>query len=178
MQEKVAELEGGGNSRFVRFLMLETSIPATVMTGLHPEEMVVWVSIKVYRGPVQFTSEPMVGPMPRGRAMVRDEGSVKPHSLRLVMFQEADTILLASSSIESSQRRWLESVVTESLCSAPSEAPKWEVHVSQLERSPCLLQLEKSLHSHEHPAQPKINKNFLKVTEVVFERSSENNYSK
>ena len=47
------------------------------------------MSIKVYRGPVQFTSEPMVGPMPRGRAMVRDEGSVKPHSLRLVMFQEA-----------------------------------------------------------------------------------------
>lgn len=113
MQEKVAELEGGGNSRFVRFLMLETSIPVTVMTGWHPEE-------KVYRGPVQFTPEPMVGPMPRRRAMVRDEGSVKPQSLRRVMFQEADTILLASSSIESSQRRRLESVVKVNMSQQPA----------------------------------------------------------
>lgn len=112
--------EGGGNSRFVRFLMLETSIPVMVMTGLHPEEMVVWVSIKVYRGPVQFTPEPLVGPMPRRRAMVRDEGSVKPQSLRRVMFQEADTILLASSSIESSQRRRLESVVKVSMSQQPA----------------------------------------------------------
>lgn len=120
MNQYHGKLEGGGNSRFVRFLILEMSIPATVMTGLHPEEMVVWMSIKVCRGPVQFTAKPTVGPMPTGRAMVRDEGSVKPHSLRLVMFQEADAILLASSSIESSHRRRLESVVKLNMSRQPA----------------------------------------------------------
>lgn len=46
MNQYHGKLEDGGNSRSVRFLILETSIPATVMTGLHPEEMVVWLSIK------------------------------------------------------------------------------------------------------------------------------------
>ena len=36
--------------------------------------------------------------------------------------------------------------------------PKWELHTLQLESSPHVLQVEKSLHSNEDPAQPKINK--------------------
>ena len=40
MNQYHGKLEGGGNSRSIRFLILEMSIPATVMTGLHPEEMV------------------------------------------------------------------------------------------------------------------------------------------
>ena len=52
--------------------------------------------------------------------MVRDEGSVKPHSLRRVMFQEADAILLASSPMESSQRRRLESEVMVNMSQQPA----------------------------------------------------------
>ena len=36
--------------------------------------------------------------------------------------------------------------------------PRWEACSAQLERSPCSVQLEESLHSHEDPEQPKINK--------------------
>ena len=44
-------------------------------------------------------------------------------------------------------------------CSPQQEKPQqWEARALQLERSPCLLQLEKSPHSNEDPAQAKINK--------------------
>ena len=44
-------------------------------------------------------------------------------------------------------------------CSVQGEKPPWwEAHSPQLESSPCSWQLEKSLHSGEDPAQPKINK--------------------
>ena len=42
--------------------------------------------------------------------------------------------------------------------------PQWEAHAPQLESSPYLLQLEKSLNSNEEAAQPKINKKFLKTS--------------
>ena len=42
---------------------------------------------------------------------------------------------------------------------AQQEMPlQWEAHVLQLESSPWLPQLEKSLHSNKDPAQPKVNK--------------------
>ena len=40
--------------------------------------------------------------------------------------------------------------------------PQWEARTLWLERSPCLLQLERSPHSNENPAEPKINTYFLK----------------
>ena len=40
----------------------------------------------------------------------------------------------------------------------PEKPPQWEGYVPQLESSPYLPQLEKSLCSNEDPAQPKVNK--------------------
>ena len=45
--------------------------------------------------------------------------------------------------------------------------PQWEVLPPQLESSPCLLQLEKSLHRNEDPAQPQMSKWINKSKAVV-----------
>ena len=45
-----------------------------------------------------------------------------------------------------------------SLCSQQEKPPQWEPHAARLETGSCPLQLEKSLHSSDDVAQPKINK--------------------
>ena len=49
---------------------------------------------------------------------------------------------------------------------------QWEACTPQLERNPCLLQLEKNLGSNEGPAQPKINSltNLKKKTDKRMKR--------
>ena len=54
---------------------------------------------------------------------------------------------------------WACALETESQQEKP---PQWEAHVPQRESSPCSGPLEKSPSSNEDPAQPKINKLYLK----------------
>ena len=56
------------------------------------------------------------------------------------------------------QAATIEVCVPARLCSETGGTLQWEAHASQVESSPCLLQLEKSPGSNEDPAQPKINK--------------------